>query len=478
MKTITYSSYTLEIADGGKVTVIKDGETCGNSLAAMREIAAQVSFEIEPKWTTQQTGAKLYKYLSEMEGMPTRTPHNQAQEGDNAFFAAVSRFLSENKEAMSSVGLNWVLESGEDGQLISSAKIERLISENIKLRRLLQQFMVYDKNAEIPEPEVTADTSNLNYPPERVKYLNGLYDRALKRDKSVIPDLNKLKDSKDSLDLYFYSICVGEFYSDDLPKEQRDEARSILKDLIKRGFPPALEQICGNYDERLKGMTVYANIEKDIPTLDYHLNGLKHLNDFRINQNGLASWAATFDNLLSGLKWGKLSETARNSPFFEKTPSNKSGFCFYSVSDLASAIVSYVGMIYDKDGHKTDPLSDIKKYQKDNAELTQKYNSLVDEYNKLIGQRQAMALKPQSKSQEAKDPVVEVRFMFKVKGFLGWTRESGKVSIRESEYKALLRGSDKNRKNWIINHSSKFNLGILQQSNIGNIDDVSMELVD
>ena len=44
---------------------IETYRTYDNTMGALREIAANVGFEIDPKWNTQSTGSKLVNFINE-----------------------------------------------------------------------------------------------------------------------------------------------------------------------------------------------------------------------------------------------------------------------------------------------------------------------------------------------------------------------------------------------------------------------------
>lgn len=43
---------------------IETYRTYGNTMAALREVAAKIGFEIDPKWNTQSTGRKLVDFIN------------------------------------------------------------------------------------------------------------------------------------------------------------------------------------------------------------------------------------------------------------------------------------------------------------------------------------------------------------------------------------------------------------------------------
>ena len=61
--TATYGAYVITKAENGTITVAKDGEVCANTAQAIRDIAKEANFDIDPTWNTRTAGAKLIKYL-------------------------------------------------------------------------------------------------------------------------------------------------------------------------------------------------------------------------------------------------------------------------------------------------------------------------------------------------------------------------------------------------------------------------------
>ncbi|MDE5586332.1 MAG: hypothetical protein K2I92_08325 [Muribaculaceae bacterium] len=63
-KTATYANYELRVEDNGKIVILNDGQLVQNAKGAIRTIAADVSFTIDPKWNTQSAGRKLIDFLN------------------------------------------------------------------------------------------------------------------------------------------------------------------------------------------------------------------------------------------------------------------------------------------------------------------------------------------------------------------------------------------------------------------------------
>ena len=52
-KTATYANYELHVEDNGKIVILNAGQLMQNTMGAIRTIAAEVSFTLDPKWNTQ-----------------------------------------------------------------------------------------------------------------------------------------------------------------------------------------------------------------------------------------------------------------------------------------------------------------------------------------------------------------------------------------------------------------------------------------
>lgn len=63
-KSAVSGDYTIGITADNKVTVSKGGTVCDNVKAALREISAEVGFEYDSNWTTQQLGSKLVDFIN------------------------------------------------------------------------------------------------------------------------------------------------------------------------------------------------------------------------------------------------------------------------------------------------------------------------------------------------------------------------------------------------------------------------------
>ena len=63
-KTATYGEYVINIASNNSVTVLKNGNVCKVAKDALREIATDIKFDVDEKWTTRQLGAKLVVVIS------------------------------------------------------------------------------------------------------------------------------------------------------------------------------------------------------------------------------------------------------------------------------------------------------------------------------------------------------------------------------------------------------------------------------
>lgn len=64
-QSIKVGNYSITKQQNDSIEVTKDGVLCSNTKAALREIAEQLGFEADEKWTTRQLGAKLIKFVED-----------------------------------------------------------------------------------------------------------------------------------------------------------------------------------------------------------------------------------------------------------------------------------------------------------------------------------------------------------------------------------------------------------------------------
>ncbi len=64
-KSCIAGEYVIERLDSGSISMYKIYD---NTKAGLREAAAAVGFEVDPKWTTQQLGSKLIDFVNEKKG--------------------------------------------------------------------------------------------------------------------------------------------------------------------------------------------------------------------------------------------------------------------------------------------------------------------------------------------------------------------------------------------------------------------------
>ena len=62
-QTAIYGPYIISRDETGKIVVKNNDEMCPNAIAAIRTIAQDCRFELDPKWNTQTAGAKLIQHI-------------------------------------------------------------------------------------------------------------------------------------------------------------------------------------------------------------------------------------------------------------------------------------------------------------------------------------------------------------------------------------------------------------------------------
>lgn len=81
-QTVSYGVWTLNRHDDNKIEVLKNGQVCEKASPALREIAAELGFEIDPEWRTSQLGRNVLKAMqnageSKLQINAEETPKNE-----------------------------------------------------------------------------------------------------------------------------------------------------------------------------------------------------------------------------------------------------------------------------------------------------------------------------------------------------------------------------------------------------------------
>lgn len=129
-KQATYGNYVVTVEDNGSVNVTKSGALCDNTNAALKEIAEQIGFAVDPKWNCRQLGPKILKEISGGKAPSPKTPAAAKQENAEV----KSNTNSSSKELETAL-----------------ARIAELEAENKKLKAELEQ---------IKQPEIHSEASN------------------------------------------------------------------------------------------------------------------------------------------------------------------------------------------------------------------------------------------------------------------------------------------------------------------------------
>ena len=81
-QTVSYGIWTLNRHDDNKIEVLKNGQLCEKSTPALREIATELGYEIDPEWRTSQLGRNVLKAMqnageSKLQINAEETPKNE-----------------------------------------------------------------------------------------------------------------------------------------------------------------------------------------------------------------------------------------------------------------------------------------------------------------------------------------------------------------------------------------------------------------
>ena len=60
-QTVSYGVWTINRHDDNKLEILKNGQLCEKNTPALREIAAELGYEIDPEWRTSQLGRNVLK---------------------------------------------------------------------------------------------------------------------------------------------------------------------------------------------------------------------------------------------------------------------------------------------------------------------------------------------------------------------------------------------------------------------------------
>ncbi len=63
-KTAMYADYELRVEDNGKIVILNAGQAVQNAKGAIRTIASEIGFNVDPKWNTQSAGKKLVDFIN------------------------------------------------------------------------------------------------------------------------------------------------------------------------------------------------------------------------------------------------------------------------------------------------------------------------------------------------------------------------------------------------------------------------------
>ena len=122
-QTATYGVWTVNRHDDGKIEVLKNGIVCEKAKPALREIAEEIGFEINPDWTSQQLGVNVLKAMQGAGGSKAAKPQPKAKEE--------LKKPAKKEESKTSK----TAKAGDDALAAAQAEIERLKAELAKAKK-------------------------------------------------------------------------------------------------------------------------------------------------------------------------------------------------------------------------------------------------------------------------------------------------------------------------------------------------------
>ena len=122
-QTATYGVWTVNRHDDGKMEVLKNGTVCEKAKPALREIAEEIGFEINPDWTSQQLGVNVLKAMQGTGGSKAAKPQPKAKE-------EVKKPAKKEESTVPKTA-----KAGNDELAAAKAEIERLKAELAKAKK-------------------------------------------------------------------------------------------------------------------------------------------------------------------------------------------------------------------------------------------------------------------------------------------------------------------------------------------------------
>jgi hypothetical protein len=482
-QTVSYGVWTINRHDDNKLEILKNGQLCEKNTPALREIAAELGYEIDPEWRTSQLGRNVLKAMQNAAENGGQSTTNNTEEktetpietSSNSTATIEEKTIEESKVETNSSQPDYKSMSDEEIYRLCVANdidaIEYLSNKCCKSRVYGMKFRNNIKT--LPDFDTfLANIEQVGGTADMPKNRNALelYANCLYSGKDKLDALKILIDKK----LLPYCTYVLEKYPVELEEK--------IKELKQNGGKPAkLYYIQGalcwhlvlNKKDAIAAKILYRLYRYYTDDLyDYYCHRFKHekaksyigdgialfLADQAMQHSSSDSETFIWAEKVLGEAYSKECIQCYQSGKYEQIQ----GMFGDHILNVEGAVET---LIKERDDLKIKYQLFKEKYSEQylqNNEVVRNYNELVDrynelvrtikeeraDYNKLVDRFQStLESASSSSSSSSDDDTVRVRVNFTTDN-KWWNAIRGgaqTISMPKSEYKSLLKGSMKAR---------------------------------
>lgn len=491
-QTVSYGVWTINRHDDNKLEILKNGQLCEKNTPALREIAAELGYEIDPEWRTSQLGRNVLKAMQNAAENGGQSTTNNTEEktetpietSSNSTATIEEKTIEESKVETNSSQPDYKSMSDEEIYRLCVANdidaIEYLSNKCCKNRVYGMKFRhnintLPDFDTFLANIEQVGGTADM---PKNRNALQ-LYANCLYSGKDKLDALKILIDKK----LLPYCTYVLEKYPVELEEK--------IEELKQNGGKPAkLYYIQGalcwhlvlNKKDAIAAKILYRLYRYYTDDLyDYYCHRFKHEKAKSYIGDGIALFLAdqAMQHSSSDSEtfiWAeKVLGEAYSKECIQYYQSGKyeqiQGMFGDHILNVEGAVETLIKERDDLKIKYQELKAKNKEYFDKHNEVVREYNELVNQYNelvrtikeersdynKLVDRFQSTLESASSSSSSSDDDTVRVRVNFTTDN-KWWNALRGgaqTISMPKSEYKSLLNGSMKARIAFV---HDKFNL--------------------
>lgn len=289
-QTATYGVWTVNRHEDNKIEVLKNGTPCEKAKPALREIAAEIGFEINPDWTSQQLGANVLKaMLVDSEPKPVKKDSTQSSETESS-----SEVQEEETNDFESMSLERIFKLCKDKNIeCINWLANRSIADKEFKQKVLESFPTLDQqdietilynlgkewrnNRNMSNLLVACVMTLPNISFEVLRNCGCLYlDRYLEADMKDIARMIQILQneceksrysdrSNNSLLFYLYQLLILKAKIDIDWDAEAEAAANCATFLLHSGWIPFIDDFLGSYTEIYRtGLYMYATKKASI----------------------------------------------------------------------------------------------------------------------------------------------------------------------------------------------------------------------